>query len=73
MPSNPFESCSSVLKMTNPKHGKSGRQEKMIVAESFCNLMILAGYLDLIQSKAFKNLSRFHERKIKDNKLLKLI
>lgn len=73
MPPNPFESCSSVLKMTNPKDGKSDRQEKMTVAEYFGNLVILAGYLDLIQSQAFKNLSRFHERKIKDNKLMELL
>lgn len=53
--------------------GSLAGKKKMIVAEHFCNLMILAGYLDLIQSKAFKNLSRFHERKIKDNKLLELI
>lgn len=48
---NPFESCSSVLKMRNPKGAKSDRQEKVIVAENFGNLMILAGYLNLIQSK----------------------
>lgn len=51
MPHNPFESCSSVLKMTNPEDAKSDRQERVILAENFGNLMILAGYLNLIQSK----------------------
>lgn len=47
MPPNPFESSSSVLEMRNPEDAKSDRQEKVIVAERFDNLMILAGYLSL--------------------------
>lgn len=51
MPQNPFESFSSVLKMTNAEDAKSDRQEKVIVAENFGNLMILAGRLNLIPSQ----------------------
>lgn len=50
MPKSPFESCAPVLKIMNPEDAKSDRQEKMIVAESFGNL-ILAEHLNLIQSK----------------------
>jgi len=51
MPQSPSESCSSVLKMRNPEDAKSDRQEKVTVAENFSSLMILAGYLNFIQSK----------------------
>lgn len=59
--------------MRNPKGAKSDRQEKVIVAENSGNLVILAGYLNLIQSKLSFQESRFRERKTQDNKLTDLI
>lgn len=51
MPQRPFESHSSVPNVRDPEDARKPDLPKNIVVENFGNLMILAGHLNLIQSK----------------------